>query len=434
MKKSIPLFLLLVSVTTFGQQGSDNLCVGRHWSPDEANLKMKEFAAQWNDRASWETRAEKIRSVMREGMQWDKMPDITGNFNPIIHSARKMDGYIVENIAIESFPGFYITGNLYRPVGKADTAETSTTPKTTEVSQKTKSPKNGGTTDPADKAKSGKSAEIDKTGNPPTKYAAILSPHGHLQDKRLLEDVQTRCAVLARMGAVVFAYDMVGRGESLQVNHKMPIAMFLQTFNSKRVLDYLLSRPDVDAARVGMTGGSGGATQTFMLTALDDRITASAPVVQVSAHFFGGCVCESGMPVHKSDDLQTNNVEIAALAAPRPMILVSNGGDWTRNTPRIEYPYIQSVYALYDAEHKVENVHLPAERHDYRYSKRAPVYNFFAEYLALNAGGIPYEDGYKEDFVTILPKDDLKVFNEDHPLPANALQGDDAVMAYLKLD
>ncbi len=386
MQKLILLFFLLISTAVFSQQGSDMLCVGRHWTPDEANLQMKEFAAHWNDRASWETRAEKIRSVMREGMQWDKMPDITGNFNPIIHSTREMDGYIVENIAIESFPGFYITGNLYRPT--------------------------------------------ESKG----KLAAILSPHGHLEDKRLLEDVQTRCAVLARMGAVVFAYDMLGRGESQQVDHYIPIALVLQTYNSKRVLDYLLSRSDVDSERVGMTGGSGGATQTFMLTALDDRITASAPVVQVSAHFFGGCVCESGMPVHKSADLQTNNVEIAALAAPRPMILVSNGGDWTRNTPRIEYPYIQSVYALYDAEHKVENVHLPAERHDYRYSKRAPVYNFFADYLQLNPGAIPYEDGYKEDFVTILPKDDLKVFNDEYSLPTDALEGDEAVMLYLKLD
>lgn len=386
MQKSLPLFLLLIPIYVFAQQGSDMLCVGRHWTPDEANLQMKEFATQWNDLTSWETRAEKIRTVIREGMQWEKMPDITGNFNPIIHSTRQMDGYIVENIAIESFPGFYITGNLYRP--------------------------------------------IDSVG----KKAAILSPHGHLADKRMLEDVQTRCAAFARMGAVAFAYDMVGRGESLQVTHTIPIAMVLQTYNSKRVLDYLLSRPDVDAARVGMTGGSGGATQTFLLTAIDDRITASAPVVQVSAHFFGGCVCESGMPVHKAEGFQTNNVEVAALAAPRPMILVSNGGDWTRNTPRIEYPYLQSVYALYDAEHKIENVHLPAERHDYRHSKRAPVYNFFAEYLELNGGAIPYEGGYKEDFVTILPKDDLKVFNDEHPLPANALRGDEAVMNYLKLD
>ncbi|MCK4879157.1 MAG: alpha/beta hydrolase [Bacteroidales bacterium] len=359
------------------------LCMGRHWSEDEANLKMKEFRSSWDNLESWESRAGIIRQGIIHGMQLEKMPVIEGRFNAVIHHRREMDGYVVENIAIESFPGFWITGNLYTPL------------------------------------------------QPKEKNPAVLSPHGHAADKRFSPDVQIRSAALARMGAIVFAYDMVGYGESHQVNHKMPIALLLQTYNSRRVLEYLLSRNDVDPGRIGMTGGSGGGTQTFMLTAIDDRIAVSAPVVQVSAHFFGGCICESGMPVHKSDHHQTNNVEIAALCAPRPLLLISNGADWTRNTPRIEYPYIQQVYALYDAENRVENVHLPLEKHDYGPSKRSAAYNFLGHYLGLNMGALPYDNGYSEEFVTILEPDQLRVFDEDHPLPEDVLQGDEAVMEQL---
>jgi dienelactone hydrolase len=393
IKKMKQIFLsklyvvLMATLFTVHSVAQDNmLCVGRHWTEDEANLKMKGFAAEWNNLESWEQRAATIKEGIIKGMKLDQMPKIEGNFNTQITNTRKFDGYIVENIRVESFPGFYITGNLYRPV------------------------------------------------NAKEKNAAVLSPHGHLKDKRLTHYVQKRCAVLARMGAIVFAYDMVGHGDSHQVDsHNIPIALLLQTWNSKRVLEYLLSRPDVDPERTGITGGSGGGTQTFILAAIDDRIKVSVPCVQVSAHFFGGCVCESGMPIHKSENHQTNNVEIAALCAPRPMLLISNGNDWTRNTPRIEYPYIQKVYALYDAEHKVENVHLPAEKHDYGYSKRSVMYNFFAYHLKLNTGAVSWTPSVNEDFVTILPEEQLKVYTSDNPMPADALKGNKAIMDYLNL-
>jgi len=347
---------------------------------------MKQFSREWNDQTSWEKRAQIIRQGIISGMRLDQMPVIKGNFNPIIRGTRLMDGYQVENIAIESFPGYYITGNIYKPL------------------------------------------------QPKARNPAIICTHGHKSNRGFSNNLQIRCASLARMGAIVFSLNMVGRGGPEQVTHSIPISLLLQTFNSIRVLDYLCSRSDVDPARIGMTGESGGATQTFILAALDERIKVSVPVAQVSAHFFGGCVGESGMPIHKSSHHQTNNVEIAALCAPRPMLLISDGADWTRNTPRIEYPYIREVYSLYDTEHLVENVHLPLEKHDYGYSKRAAAYNFFAHHLQLDLDALPYQEGFLEHFVTVLPNEDLQVFNQNHPLPDNALKGNQAVMNYLNIN
>ena len=385
--KIIKLVLLLVlSVIEIAGFSQENFfCQGKYWTEDQGNLMMKKFASEWNSLDSWEKRADVIRKGIITGMKLDQMPKVTGDIKLIVTKTHQGDGYIVENVAFESFPGFYVTGNIYRPV------------------------------------------------NPDKKCAAILSPHGHWANRRLTAEVQARCAAFARMGAIVLVYDMVGYTDSKQVTHDIPIALLLQTWNSKRALDYLLSRPDVDPERIGITGESGGGTQTFILTAIDKRIKVSVPVVQVSAHFFGGCVCESGMPIHRSENHQTNNVEIAALCAPRPMLLISDGSDWTRNTPRIEYPYLQKVYALYNAEHKVENVHFPAEVHDYGVNKRAAAYTFLAHHLKLQINKLPYKNGFDESFITFFPEEDLSVFTKEHPMPANALQGNDAVLKALNL-
>ena len=355
---------------------------GNYHSEEEAKKELIEFTKDYTNLAEWNNRAESIREGILRGAQLYPLPNKCP-LNPIIHSKRIYRGYSVENIAIESMPGFFITGNLYRP--------------------------------------------SDFKGS----FAAILCPHGHFSDGRFRPDHQLRCATLARMGALVFAYDMVGWGEAKQIeNHdtlkshkQIEKAVALQTWNSTRVIDFLLTLPNVDATRVGVTGASGGGTQTFLLTALDPRISVSVPVVMVSAHFFGGCVCESGMPIHSSAFHKTNNTEIAALAAPRSQLIISCGEDWTKNTPQVEYPYIKNIYKLFNAENKVENLHLVQEGHDYGYSKRMGAYKFLAKHLNLKIENVLDDNGIIDESAVVIEKQSsMLVFDSDHPRPAHTVK------------
>lgn len=392
MKSSLPnsflLVWMLVSITCISLYGqspdSTMLCRGNYFTEAEGKASLVKFASTYQDLKGWQKRADRIKQGILDGMDLN-MQVINTPLNPIVHSKRIYDGYTVENVAFESLPGFFVTGNLYRPTKKLSS------------------------------------------------YAGILSPHGHGKDPRFQENVQSRCAALAKMGAVVLTYDMIGYGESDQCTHTHPQAAKLQTINGIRGIDFLLSLPNVDPTRIGVTGESGGGTQTFLLAALDKRIAVSVPVVMVSAHFFGGCSCESGMPIHKSTDHQTSNVEIAALAAPRPLLLISDGKDWTKNTPEVEFPYIRNIYKLYGAEDNVENVHLPSEGHDYGFSKRKGAYEFLAKHLKLSLNEIRNSDGQiEESFVKIETFKTLRVFDEQHPRPSYSVSGDQAVAQLLR--
>ena len=104
--------------------------------------------------------------------------------------------------------------------------------------------------------------------------------------------------------------------------------MGLQTWNSIRALDFLLSLPDVDSERIGCSGASGGGTQTFILSAIDPRVKLAFPAVMVSMAMQGGCTCENACDLR----VGTGNVEFAALFAPKPLGLTA-ADDWTKEMP-----------------------------------------------------------------------------------------------------
>mgnify|MGYP004533381027 CR=1 FL=1 len=298
--------------------------------------------------------------------------------NFVLNGKQTVDGYTVENIALEVLPGVWTYGNVYRPLD-------------------------------------GKS-----------KHPVMILAHGHSKQEigpncgRMSQTNQTIAASLAKMGAMVFCYDMFGYGESgEQVGvkaHFTGLAQCMNLLGARSAIDWLVRQKDVDVTRIGMTGASGGGTQTFYTTAIDDRITLSVPVVMVSSFFPGGCACESGRPIHTSVNPRTCNAEIAAMAVPRPMLVVSDGKDWTRMVDKLEYPFIKHIYSLYGKSDLVENVHLVQEGHDYGPNKRYAMYDFVAKYFKLDKKAMLGADGsYDESRIKILPYDSLLVFHHHYP-------------------
>lgn len=327
----------------------------------------------YDHREAWEQRAEQLRKEVRQRLELDEaLAKCVKEVKPILSKIRKFDGYTVQNFALETWPGLYVCGSIYTPRAKG-------------------------------------------------KHPLIICPNGHFGDGRYRKDQQQRMGNLARMGAICVDYDLYGWGESaLQVGskaHRKSEAHVIQAMDGILILDYMLAnRKDVDATRIAANGGSGGGTASVLLTALDKRFTAAAPVVSLASHFDGGCPCESGKAIQLSCG-GTCNAELAAMMAPNPLLVVSDGGDWTASVPWLEYPYLQRIYGFYGAADKVSNVHLPKEGHDFGPNKRNAVYQFFVDVFGLDASK------WDESKVTIEPYDDLKSFGKNgEKMPEGALK------------
>jgi len=179
----------------------------------------------------------------------------------------------------------------------------------------------------------------------------------------------------------------------------------LQTWNSIRIVDWLTSRPDCDPTRIGVTGASGGGTQTFILAALDERIAAAFPAVMVSTAMQGGCTCENASYLR----VNTGNIEIAALVAPRP-IAMSGADDWTVEIETKGLPELQKHYAMLGASDKVHAKYFKFP-HNFNQQSRMMMYEFFNSELKLGVNEI-----IERDYVP-LAIEEATVFNAEHPAP-----------------
>lgn len=329
------------------------------------DLNLNYSFPEYRTKEEWLQRAEHLRrQILVSAGLWPMPPK--GELNARIFGRVDRGDHTIEKVYFESLPGFYVTGNLYRPKQAKE------------------------------------------------KLPAVLCPHGHWTYGRLenteLNSGPARAANFARQGYVAFTYDMVGYNDSSAINHRYSrerdslwgtSILGLQLWNSIRSVDFLLSLPEIDPERLGCTGESGGGTQTFLLTAVDDRIKVAAPVNMISAHMQGGDLCENAPNLR----VDTFNVEFGAMMAPRPLLLVSATGDWTKNTMNVEYPAIRSIYRLFGVEDKVQAVQMNAP-HNYNQQSREAVYGWFAHWLLGRAETTPV----KEKSGGVAPLPDLQVF------------------------
>ncbi len=323
---------------------------------DEGEKMLGYLSSLYSSKAEWETRKAVLKQEVRRLLGIDEFLDSCVKKAPILSKVKKHDGYTTQNICIEMTSGQHLFGTIYTPLKKG-------------------------------------------------LHPLIICPDGHWVT-RSREDEQKRLGTLARMGAVCVDFDLYGYGQSeAEVGreaHRTDRAHVYQAACGLLLLDYMWNnRKDIDKNRVGVNGGSGGGTHTVLLTVLDDRFTAAAPTVNLASHFDGGCPCESGRPVQRAGG-GTCNPELLAMFAPKPVSVVSDGGDWTASVPELEFPYLQRIYGFYDATDKIENVHLPNERHDYGINKRMANYEFFIKVFNLDRSMLD------ESKVTIQEKAELE--------------------------
>ncbi len=327
--------------------------------------KRSATVAALNSLADWQKRQEWLRTALQEA---------AGNFPPktplnvkIVRTIKK-PAYKVEHIIYESQPGFFVTSSMFIPDGL-------------------------------------------KGKSPVVIYCSGHSDNGY-------RAYQTQILNLVKKGFIVFAFDPVNQGERLEYFdpvtnkpkpggsdgwHSYSGAQVLLTGSSQimymmwdgiRAVDYLLTRKEVDASRIGITGRSGGGTQSSWIAALDERILAAAPesyITDFTTLFRGpGPQDAEQEPINgiiRGIDL----ADLLLVRAPKPTLIIATTGDYFgiqgfRNCAE----EARRIYKAYGKEENFGTSEDILPRHGATLKNREAMYSFFQK--ALNNPGSPREE------------------------------------------
>jgi dienelactone hydrolase len=306
------------------------------------------------------------------------LPDYRGPLNAVITKTTKREGLVIEHVLFESLPRYYVTANLYRP---------------------------------------------DRPGRHP----AVLMSMGHWDSGKAAG--QLLSTNLARKGFVVLAYDPVGQGERQQafdprVGRSLIGGATEQHFHNgaaailmgqsvaryfihdgMRAIDYLVSRPDVDAERIGATGCSGGGTQTTYIAALDERVKVAAPACYMNSFrtLFAGSIGDSEQSVPGFLAAGLDQADYVDLFAPKPWLISSTEADFfTPAGARQVFEEAQRWYKLYGAEDRIRWVLGPGG-HGTPLVVREAIYGWMIRWLGLGTVEA------REETLTLLPDHELLV-------------------------
>jgi dienelactone hydrolase len=361
-----------------------------------ANL-TKEVSGRFLDgaktRDEWEKKLPRLRREYLDMLGLWPLPERTP-LKATVTGTLEHEGVVIEKLHYQSRPGLYVTANLYRP----------------------KDPKG--------------------------KLPAILYVCGHSFKGRDGNKTafQDHGLWFANHGYVCLIVDTLQLGEIPGIHHgtygireKQPVEVRMwwqalgytpagvECLNGMRGIDYLISRPEADAERIGVTGISGGGASTIWIAAADERVKVAVPVSGMSdlesyvtnKVINGHCDC-----MFLVNTFAWEWTTIAALIAPRPLLFANSDNDtiFPMDGNRRVIARLRQVYKMYDKPDLVDD-YISKGGHDYRPDLRIAVFKWFNKHLKNETGEVKDAD-YK-----ILPGKELRVFSEDKDVPKDAING-----------